>query len=119
MDPAEHRFVAALRKIESLKKAPLLEVLMTLEDLVEQRRQDAKGGQNEDGVAEREAEITKRAIQAEELLTQYVVALDALPVSGHPELRQRRKEIIGEAVAYGARISQCVAQRITTEAHTT
>lgn len=49
--------------------------------------------------------IQQSALQADELLTQYMVRLDGLPTSGNVELKKRRRELIQNAHQYADRIA--------------
>lgn len=50
--------------------------------------------------------LRERCLEANELLTRYMIALDQLPVEGRVGLKQKRKELLLEATEYEAEIEK-------------
>ncbi|EKF38112.1 hypothetical protein MOQ_001680 [Trypanosoma cruzi marinkellei] len=128
VDATESAFRMFQRRVERTHEAPLLLVLSELESLgrrwqsqlsdtnaaLEEEHEGAgninaasTGVQTEETVDEslREA-ILRKAVEADELLTQYVVQLDLAPVGNSSALKKERKASIVAASALAERIAK-------------
>lgn len=120
-DPRDSRFTAYLNKCRKSKKAVFLDVIQELQDFVALRDALPSSTSSATGVStstsdgdntdvdmdsQRYAGLTRciefKALQADELLTQFIVMLDGLPVGDRADLKARRKDIVKEAVARAA-----------------
>ncbi|RNF24481.1 uncharacterized protein Tco025E_02451 [Trypanosoma conorhini] len=126
VDASESAFRMFQRRVERTHEAPLLRVLSELEGLGERWKRRAshpaptgKGNHEGDGtmdavltslLSEEESEealralLAEKAVEADELLTRYVVQLDMAPVGDSIELRKERKASIVAASALAKRI---------------
>lgn len=113
IDPALSRFTAALNAAKRNKEAPLLRVLQDLQDLVEERHSSSPERGDPALYDDLCKAIEAKACLADELLTQYMVSLDGLPVNGRPELKARRKAVVQEASTLGERFAVYMPSRGT------
>ncbi|CCW70306.1 unnamed protein product [Phytomonas sp. Hart1] len=129
-DPVESLFETILKSCVKSREMELLKLLDELESSVEKRdalrkrfpkeqegiksAEELIGAEDTDNVVEGNVEelITRlnydiefQALQSDELLTQYVVLLDGLPVQGRSNLKQRRRALIQTAIALADRIT--------------
>ncbi|RNF09804.1 hypothetical protein TraAM80_01938 [Trypanosoma rangeli] len=125
VDASESAFRMFQRRVERTHEAPLLRALSELESLGERWKShalqlSAAGKEKHEGegtvgaassglLQETSKEalrelVLEKAIEADELLTQYVVQLDMAPVGDSIDLRKERKESIVAASALAKRI---------------
>ncbi|ESL11369.1 hypothetical protein TRSC58_00882 [Trypanosoma rangeli SC58] len=126
VDASESAFRMFQRRVERTHEAPLLRALSELESLgkrweshalqlaavgKEKHEGDGTVGAASSGLLQEETSeealrelVLEKAIEADELLTQYVVQLDMAPVGDSVELRKERKASIVAASALAKRI---------------
>lgn len=103
-DAAHANFQRELRKAEAQKKDALLAAIAevrshqeTLQLLAQRQEESSCPSDVEAQILEEKRLLAKKSLEAGELLTQYMMKLDELPLGGNEALRARRKELLAEA----------------------